>query len=442
MKKVFDVIIIGAGPAGIMAALGAKQTNPNLEVCLIDKNMGFSHKIGEALLTGTILTFQEAGLIKQINSEGFHRKIGAAYIWGESSTPWYVNYPLDKSIDYPAEFMDSERRYSIHVPRHELEQCLRKEAKNRGVHLIEDQIQFNISQNLNNEEDKTDFIILSLQGEKESYLAKYYIDATGQSAALSKNLGLREAIGHRRVGRYTYIPNIDWGEAEKNGFHINRTNIIANQHGWMWLIHLGERGNNLTSVGFIAPPEIIKQLTFDNVIDFYPELKLFGLNNNNLSPRDVFNNKAVFWYNQPDYSYKSKRIEGKNWALVGDAAMFIDPILSQGGTLASHYGLLRGRAAAEHIAGNTQRQIEVSQHYRNEGLVLLEIVKQWYGNNRFVKDWKLKASFLSETVYNHVIENSDEAFRHITNLENIKREYWPFPQSEQQIIDQKLNIQK
>ena len=47
----FDVLIIGAGPAGLSTAIRLKQLKPNLEVCVIEK----SAQIGGHLVSGAVL---------------------------------------------------------------------------------------------------------------------------------------------------------------------------------------------------------------------------------------------------------------------------------------------------------------------------------------------------------------------------------------------------
>ncbi|MCY4446544.1 MAG: electron transfer flavoprotein-ubiquinone oxidoreductase [Rhodobacteraceae bacterium] len=47
----FDVVIVGAGPAGLSAAIRLKQLNPDLEVCLLEKGA----EIGSHILSGAIL---------------------------------------------------------------------------------------------------------------------------------------------------------------------------------------------------------------------------------------------------------------------------------------------------------------------------------------------------------------------------------------------------
>ena len=47
----FDVVIVGAGPAGLSAAIRLKQLNPELTVCVVEKGS----EVGAHILSGAVL---------------------------------------------------------------------------------------------------------------------------------------------------------------------------------------------------------------------------------------------------------------------------------------------------------------------------------------------------------------------------------------------------
>ncbi len=47
----YDVVIVGAGPAGLACAIRIKQLNPDLSVCILEKGA----EVGSALLSGAVL---------------------------------------------------------------------------------------------------------------------------------------------------------------------------------------------------------------------------------------------------------------------------------------------------------------------------------------------------------------------------------------------------
>jgi len=428
----YDVLILGAGPAGCLAAAGVKKSDPSLKVGIIERNIENKHRVGEALLTGTIYTLYDAGLINVVRKGNWHRKIGATYRWGENKEPWFVSYSQDAiSPDYPIEMQDEFSRYTIHVPRDEFDKELLQEVvKVYGVDLINARVtDLDIAGN-NNKMVKSVTIDTG-----EVLHAQYYIDATGQSSILGRKVTERTPIFQRRHAAYAYTPDIKWAIAESNGYHKNRTNILSSEEGWMWFIHLGERGNNLTSIGVVSSKETIETLTPDNLFSKFPQIEVFGLSDK--MTFKTYDNKALGkrLYRHPDYSFKCQELHGSNWSLCGDAGLFLDPILSQGVTLATHYGFLRGIGAAEQLNGDSTSQAHVTQHYLNEAAVLAEMVGYWYTHNEQAGDWKLKAA---DFVPN---DNSvSNPFLWVTNLENIRNEYQVYSNNEQIKINKALNL--
>jgi len=428
----YDVVILGGGPAGCLAAAGVKKSNPELSVCLIEKETDNKHRVGEAFLTGFIHTLYDAGLFNVIKSGNWHRKCGATYVWGKSPRPWVVSYSQDDySPNYPAEMQDKNFRYTVHAPRHLFDKELLEETKRvYGITIINELIDDVLVAGKNNKR-VTD--ILLKNGERIQ--GKYYIDATGQASLLGRKVTERTPVISNRQSAYGYYKNVDWNLAQLNGFSKNTTNIISNDNGWMWLIHLGERGNHLTSVGIVSDKEVTDTMTPKTIHSMFPELTYFGLTKG--APVYDFNGTEEMrsLYSHPDYSFKCEKLHGLNWALCGDSALFLDPILSQGVTLAAHYGWMRGLGAAEFLSGKEDSQGHVTQHYLNETAILAEMVEHWYSSNKQAKDWKLKAS---EFVPSDAgIENP---FLWISNLENIRSEYKVYNDRDQVVINAALGF--
>jgi Dehydrogenases (flavoproteins) len=426
----FDVLVIGGGPAGAMAAAGVLKAMPNACVGIIDPDLDNNHRIGEALLTGTIMSLQDAGLDKIVADAGFHRKIGASYVWGQHRNPWYVNYPKTGEDGYSTHFKDSDgNRQSIHVARDVFDPLIRREVANRGAVLIRSKLR-----SVRAVDTPRGPAVVSVTTDDGCVLmAKRYIDASGHAHALGRHVTKRTPVGAPRIARYAYTSSIDWGKAERKGFDIHRTNIISNSNGWFWAIHLGEAGRGLTSLGFVSTPDVLAKITLDNCTDLFPELADFGFRKGYLNPRTFDDKPTTSFYGHPDYSFACEQLHGANWSLAGDAAMFIDPILSQGVTLAVHYGFSRGAAAAAELDGNEDAQVQVTENYRREGSILRLVVGEWYSNNQAVGDWRMKSVILAKDIYGQDF-NEAEGFRWITNLENLRHDYDPYPESERRNI--------
>lgn len=335
---------------------------------------------------------------------------------------------------YPSQFIHDGKRCTIHVPRHIFDQQLRDICRNKGVHFIFESVKDIVA--------TTNSYVQSIELQSGVQIhGSYFIDATGQNALFSKRIAGRDKMWSPKVARYAYFDNLDWNMAKDNGFDIHRTNIVSDNNGWNWIIHLGEAGHNLTSVGIVTTPEIAKKIDFNNCLDFFPELKKFGILT---GLKDAKNAHGVMlekddFHKHPYYSYRSTELHGMNWALAGDAALFLDPILSQGVTLACHYGFLRGKAAALFLDGDEgQLQKNVTMNYLNEAEILRVVVGEWYANNHAVENWRWKTQEISKHLDAYEKRDSVEAFRFITNLENFKKEYAPYTEEVQHHIYEHL----
>jgi flavin-dependent dehydrogenase len=87
----YDVIVVGAGPAGVTAALFAKKQNRS--VLLVDKAVFPREKIcGDGLSTRAIITLQELGLYEKFLEECPVNKIDGVIFSSPNGTGFPINY--------------------------------------------------------------------------------------------------------------------------------------------------------------------------------------------------------------------------------------------------------------------------------------------------------------------------------------------------------------
>jgi flavin-dependent dehydrogenase len=428
-----QLVIIGGGPAGVAAALSA--LNQGIEdVTVIEKEPFDRHRIGEILLTQTILELKELGIADEVSvfAEKYQwgKKYAAAYVHGSDRTPWKVqnNHPLASTEDQPhipRSFVNKETGlwYTLMVRRHEFDEALREIAANKGVKFIHGSVK---DMHITLEQNKDKSVISSLDvetldGKTLKIFPQFIIDATGQQAFIPRKLNQRNVLDDWGLqARYSYFEGVDFNNAKENGLFENGANILSYEDGWVWVANLG-RG--LTSAGVVSRHWDKDKNTFWNKFKNLPEYKTFGFDK--AVVRDFKGNEVDsqdHCYAHPNYRFRSDVMRGKNWACCGDAAMFLDPLLSQGVTLAITFGKQLGKIASIIIQEEID-SVEILKTYElsyiSELEVLNKVVSQWYQPDfSFANNWSGAAKKISK-IFGRDIGTDVESFRWISNLENI-----------------------
>ena len=428
-----DILVMGAGPSGCLAAIGALNSNPDLNVLIIDKDQGPRHRIGEILITQTMIELDRYGLIdalsKRAKANGWGRKFGFAFVHGADRTPWVVanNNPFSVETDryFPKQLTtDDGYWYTMMVPRHEFDLFLREEAIKRGAKFIAA-----TAKKLKSVNSGADTHIISITAEildedkspKEITIrADQFVDATGQSAFMARKVADRRPLQIKPLSaRYTYFTDINYDKAVAAGFYQEGANIISYSTGWCWTAFLKP---GLVSVGVVS--DNFENGFFDRLMEL-PEADIFEFDRNKIvdfqgNPKD-----ADFHYRHPDYSYETTVPFGRNWISVGDAARFLDPLLSQGVTLAVTFGGLIGKTIAQKLSGEIDTDLPevyetIHRAYKAEIAILEHVIGLWYRPEaeRCPHEWIAAASEVRHIVGREIKEDI-QSFRWIANLENL-----------------------
>jgi len=324
----YDVIVIGGGPGGATAATLVAQHGHR--VLLLERSPEARCKIGESLVPATWWTFERLGMIPKLQASHFPRKYSVQFYGrsGRGSVPFYFQEtdPHESSVtwqvlrsEFDALMLDNAREHGVEV---------RRGAAVRDV-LFDGERAVGV---------RADFG--SAGGRREIH-SKVVVDASGRSAFLGKKLGLmRPDPELRKAAIFSHFegalrdPGIDEGATL-----VLYTGNSGDENDWFWYIPLPE---NRVSVGVVGSVESLvtnrpgdPQKVFDEEVARCPEAQRRLAGSLQAFPVQVLT----------DVSYRSTRIAGDGWVLVGDAFGFLDPIYSSGVLLA----LTSGEQAADSI---------------------------------------------------------------------------------------------
>ncbi|QEH17153.1 NAD(P)/FAD-dependent oxidoreductase [Histophilus somni] len=328
MEK-FDVVIIGAGPSGsVSASLLHKQ---GLKVCVLEKQHFPRFVIGESLLPYCMDILQEADLVDAVHAEkSFQFKNGAAFTWGNRYT--YFDF-TDKFTAGPGT--------TYQVRRGIFDQILIDETAKKGVDVRfgHEVLAFD------NQSDWAELTVKTEQGEEYRLSADFVLDASGYGRVLPRLLYL-ETPSHLpiRIAHFTHIDdNIDDPIFDRNKILI--TTHPEHRDVWLWLIPFAD---NRCSIGVVGLPEILAGESETVLKKFALECPML----NKILAKANWENEFPY-RNIQGYSANVKTLHGKYFALLGNAAEFLDPVFSSGVTIALHSARLASRLIAREFQGQT-----------------------------------------------------------------------------------------
>ena len=305
----FDVIVIGAGPAGSLAA--TRLVQEGLKVAILEKSTFPRFVIGESLLPQAMVFLDRAGLLPKVEEAGFQYKDGANFgVGGHFS-----------SIDFSEKFSEGPST-TFQVPRDQFDTLLADAAAEAGVDVrfkrdVSD-IRF----------DENEVVISGRDPDGDFQLtARFVVDASGYGRVLPRLMNLDEPSDFPvRHALFTHIDD------QLDDHKFDRNKILITVHPecrdiWYWLIPFA---NGKSSVGVVVPPERIKSYSGSNSEKLWSLVseagELQALLEGARETRPVGEIAG--------YSTQVSRLAGPQFALLGNAGEFLDPVFSSGVTIA------------------------------------------------------------------------------------------------------------
>lgn len=327
MSTQFDVAVIGAGPAGSVAS--ALLRKKGYQVCVLEKQHFPRFVIGESLLPHCMEMLEEAGFADAVRAEpGFQLKNGAAFSWGSRYT----------EFDFTDKFSDGPGT-TYQVRRAVFDKILIGEAAKQGVEV-------RFGHGVTAFDNSGDFARLNIEtdtGKRYELTAKFVLDASGYGRVLPRLLDL-ETPSHLppRQAHFTHIDdNITNPKFDRNKILI--TTHPQHRDVWIWLIPFGD---NRCSIGVVGTPDTLAGESETVLKKFVYECPML----NEILDKAVWENDFPFRSIQ-GYSANVKSLHGRHFALLGNAAEFLDPVFSSGVTIALHSAKLAADLLAKQLEG-------------------------------------------------------------------------------------------
>lgn len=322
MRDTCDVLVIGGGPAGsTVAALLAEKGH---HVVLLEKERFPRFHVGESLVPGAWDVWQRLGIAEEIEQSGFAVKTGANFAMFDA--------PEDVTLltgEYPEYF---QRPYAYHVERARFDELLLNHARRRGADAREG---WTVTDVLFDEGRVAGSTARNEEGRTIDIRARLVVDATGRASLMARRLGWRRP--DPRLNKVAYFTHIAGAHR-----HVVDGAVLTDIHtvdgGWIWYIPLS---GDVVSVGAVLDAGCATvrethgpQARFDRAVS-----QCGRIHDWIAGGRQILDVHSV-----SNISYQNHCFVGDNFVLIGDAAIYVDPIFSAGVTLAMRGGMFAADA--------------------------------------------------------------------------------------------------
>ncbi len=379
-SQTFDAVVIGGGPHGVTYAHWLGEQRPESRIAIVERNSSPGFKIGESTLASATRSMVATGLPMPVLRRLFGNKAGIRFWWTGRETD-----ELQRHVDV----VDIEETFQ--VERRVLEIAMQEVmARRDGVTMMTGTKVEIAKSDLEGEQKK--IACVDKTGKKFTLETPLLCDASGPAALLARH---RKELTKDPEASDTFTTNAYYAYFKGKGPNdIKHWGDPATRHicfpgGWTWFITLtsweatpednlramirflldhpegpdesypsreelsrvfGCSSEQITSVGFVVRSDMDEtqgmnaRKSFNHYAEVHPAIK------NVLGAYQLVEEPYA---GRPPYGafhnmlHRTTQPAGDGWVIVGDAALFVNPIFSPGMNLGSGTCYMAAKKSAE-----------------------------------------------------------------------------------------------
>lgn len=360
MEHIYDLVIVGAGPAGSSAAYTASKQG--IRVALLEKEENIAQTVRTSGVTW----------IDDMKKFGVPEKCyNPIKSFSFASTK---NQVTIRAKSPKAGVLDVRMTY----------RWLAQQAKNNGADIF---LKTNVVEVIKDQNEKPVGVIATRENEQVKFLAKMIIDASGFQSTVAKSLGLvtqwkRFGVGAEYEAKVEKIESDNWWL------------LVGSQYspaGYAWIFPIN---NQIVRIGVgIGKPE--------SKVD--PTSKLKEIIDKKIGPIKKLGKiePIEFHYGLIPNDGLSRQTVYDNLILVGDSAGQANPLVLEGIRYAIHFGRIAGDVAAKAvIENNTSKECllkyeeEWKREIQNKIKSAGKVQDRWLGLSD--EDWDKELDIIKE----------------------------------------------
>jgi flavin-dependent dehydrogenase len=317
------VLILGGGPVG--AAAGIVLAGRGIDTILLESDRHPRFHVGESMLPHALPIFDRLGVHDAI------RKLPRTILKPGAS---FANHDGTRNVIFWFdEAFAPAIPHAYNVSRDEFDEALVKIAGSRGVDVREG---WKATAPLWDGDRLVGVTARSREGDERTIRARCVVDATGQHAFLATRMGWKTVYpDHKKLAIVGHFA----GAFRPQGREAGNIVITVTDSGWFWFIPFAD---GLTSVGAVLDSR--RYGSIEGGLDAQFEAALRATPD--AARRLAHATRTIPATAVQNFSFRVSRTHGDGFAMVGDAAGFLDPVFSTG----VYIGMTVAERAAHDIA--------------------------------------------------------------------------------------------